>query len=174
MANTYTLIATQTVAGSAAASISFSSIPAKYTDLKFFISARGSQASVYAATFISFNGSTASFSNRELYGTGSAGGTSSSAISPGTGQGSIYINGSTATASTFNNSEIYIPNYSSTTLNKSYSCETAAENNATANLNDVIAGLWSNTAAINQVTFTPQTGNFAIDTSISLYGISKS
>jgi len=170
MANTFNLIASYTATGTVA-SINFTGIPATYNNLIIKISARGSQASVYAATFISFNGSTASFSNRELYGTGSAVGTSSSAISPGTGQGSIYINGSTATASTFSNCEIYIPNYSSTTLNKSYSCETAVENNATANLNDLLAGLWSSTAAINQVTLTPQTGSFVTDSTVYIYGV---
>jgi hypothetical protein len=170
MANTFNLIASYTATGSVA-SINFSGIPSTYNDLIIKISARGTNATVYVATYISFNGSTASFSNREIYGTGSAVGTGSATASPGAGQAVVYIDGASATASTFSNCDIYIPNYSSTTLNKSYSCETAVENNATANLNDLLAGLWSSTAAINQVTLTPQTGSFVTDSTVYIYGV---
>ena len=157
-----------------AASVTFDNIPQSgYTDLKIVASARGDNASVYVSTYISFNGSTASFQDRELYGTGSATGSGSSTTSPGPGQTSIYINGASSTASTFSNCEIYIPNYRSASTYKSYSVDSVVENNATANLDDLLAGLWSNNSAITSITLTPSSGSFVANSTFSLYGLAQ-
>jgi hypothetical protein len=150
----------------AAASVTFANIPQSgYTDLKIVVSARGDNATTYVGANLSFNGVTTGFSFREVFGTGSSAGSGSASA-----QTAGYFNGSTTTASTFSNFEIYIPNYTSNS-NKSYSVDSVVENNATASLADMLAGLWSNTAAISSITLTPSPGNFVANSTFSLYGI---
>jgi hypothetical protein len=164
---TYIQIATVSVtAGGGQAAIDFTSIPSTYTDLILKVSARITGATDFATLSIAFNGSTSNFTSRLLQGDGS------SAVSAGLTNFSGGVGGTLLTASTFNNVEIYIPNYAGST-NKSFSSDSVVENNATAARDTLIAGLWSQTAAINQVTFT-SSSNFAQYTTATLYGISKS
>ena len=149
MANTFELIASSTVGLLGAATIDFSSIPSTYTDLCFKLSLRDGAVAVATDNLISFNGSTASITSRKIQGSGSA---ASSTTTPARLAGRNVS--ATATASTFSSVEIYIPNYAGNT-NKSYSIDSVTENNATEAYATLIAGLWSDTAAINQVTFTP-------------------
>ena len=81
--------------------------------------------------------------------------------------------GANATANTFGNSEIYIPNYTGSNY-KSISADSVSENNASAAYANLFAGLWSNTAAINQITLIPgASANFAQYSTATLYGILK-
>ena len=165
MPNTYTLIASSTVATGTAANFNFASIPSTYTDLVIKLSVRIDNTSTAYST-IEFNGSAASFSCRWLDGSGSA---ASSGTTPS--NTAFVSNWSGATASTFSNVDIYIPNYAGST-NKSYSSDSVTENNATAAYADLIAGLWSNTAAINQITLKPPaTTNFVQYSTAYLYGV---
>jgi hypothetical protein len=166
MPTTFTKIAAVTVGSGGAATIDFTSIPSTYTDLCIKISGRSTSAD--DQILISLNGSTSSFSNRVLYGNGSAAASTSVARfvayqTPGTG----------TTANTFGNSEIYIPNYAGSN-NKSNSGDTVWEQNATTAFAALNASLWSNTAAITQITFTPSSGNFAQYSTATLYGIKNS
>jgi hypothetical protein len=166
MANTFKKIQTVTVGSGGAASIDFTSIPQTFTDLKIVMSLRSTGTGVstrYAA--VSFNSNTSNYTYRRLYGNGS---------STGSDNGSLRIigtiPGSTVTASVFGSIELYVPNYTSAN-NKSYSCDSVEENNATGAEQDLIAGLWSNTAAITSVTLTSDVGNFAEYSSATLYGV---
>jgi len=68
MANTYTLIESQ-VLGSSAASVTFSAIPATYTDLVLRYSARHNNAFSISQVLITFNGDTAAnYSETVVYG----------------------------------------------------------------------------------------------------------
>lgn len=167
MPNTYTLIASSTVGATSVASIDFSSIPSTYTDLLLKVSARQSTGDVAYAAF-RFNGSTSSFTYRSIEGNGS-----SAASYNGTTGAYGITNTSGYTANSFNNIEIYIPNYASSNY-KSYSSDSVTESNTGTVYMDLIAGLWSNTAAINQVTLYPNTGNFVQYSSFYLYGIKNS
>ncbi len=161
MPNNYVLLE-RTELNATAASVTFANIPQTgYTDLKIVLSARTDSANVYRNVFISFNGNTSSFSSRELYGTGSATGSGNSSSSPGGGQGVGYVNGTTTTASTFSNNEIYIPNYTSSVA-KSMSSDFTVENNATSSLAGFVATLWNpgTQAAITSITLTPDGANF--------------
>jgi len=151
-----------------AASVTFDNIPQSgYTDLKVVISARSDRASVVDDIAISFNGSTTSFSGRELYGDGA------SAVSITTSRAASVATGANATASTFGNSEIYIPNYRGST-NKSFSVDGVQETNGTTAFAVFIAGLWSNTAAITSVGLAPLNGTvFLANSTFSLYGIAQ-
>lgn len=176
MANpTYKLIASYTVGAGGAASIDFTSIPATYTDLVVKLCTRGTDvSSVQYNVNLTFNGSSSGYSGKLLYGQGS--GTPSSANGASTSINmSFYHPSGASTASTFGNAELYIPNYAGSN-NKSVSSDFVTENNATANFMGLTAGLWSNSAAINRVTFTAQSPNdiFAQYSTAYLYGISNS
>lgn len=147
MALTYTAIATVTVGSGGAANIEFTSIPATYTDLVIKLSARSDVAIASDGDIVDvqFNGSTSNLSQRLLRGTGSSADSSSSAT-----RIFFYRDPSDYTASTFNNAEIYIPNYAGST-NKSLSIDNVNENNATQAYQMLIAGLWANTAAITSI-----------------------
>lgn len=175
MALTYTAIATVTVTGSTAASIEFTSIPATYTDLLIKLSLRSDYTSFSGATqqlYMTFNNSGTSYSARQLYGDGSSA-TSAALSDSGTVISIINTNSDSSTASTFSSTEIYIPNYAGSN-NKSASAESVTENNGTAALAGLTAGLWSNTSAITSIKFVPQTATGASwkqYSTATLYGI---
>lgn len=165
----YVLIQEITVGAAGASSVTFNNIPQTgYTDLKIVASARTNDGSTQLSHIISFNGSTASRTDRYLIGSGSA-------ASSGSGASTMRItwglNGGGTTSNTFGNSEIYIPNYNSTSTNKSFSADGVLENNATAAGVGMTAGLWSSTAAITSVTLTPESGSYVQYSTFSLYGL---
>ena len=171
MANTYIQIgSTVTVGSGGAANISFTSIPATYTDLIVKFSGRTNYTgAANDGVTLAFNGSTANFTTRFVFGDGA---------SPSSSTSGSYTAGITgaanATASTFGSGEIYIPNYAGST-NKSVSVDTVNENNATSALALLGATLWSITSAITSITLTPTFGTlWNQHTSATLYGISKS
>ena len=167
MATTYTLISSN-VLSSTAASVTFSSIPATYTDLVIRCSTRGSTGT--GAIRVTFNGDTATnYSDTTLIGNGSAA-SSSSDSSQNEGYAYNTNNFTTYTADTFSNSEFYIPNYL-VSANKPSSTFGVQETNATAAGMAATALLWRNTAAITSVTLAIST--FAIGSSFYLYGISN-
>ena len=156
---------------SAQSSISFTSIPNTFTDLLLVCSFRSTENTVGSNAEIRFNGSSSGYSSRLLYGTGS------SAASATGGSDRIHwaptTSGGSSTANTFGNAQIYIPNYASSNA-KSVSIDAVAENNATASRQDINAALWNNSAAISTIAFTwEQSANFAIGSSVTLYGITK-
>ena len=152
---------------SAAASITFSAIPADYTDLLLTFSLRSSYGGTFRGLALAINGSTSNLSTRFLYGTGSS-------VSSGTLGGDVFmhdVNASTSTANTFSNVAYYFPNYTSNAA-KSFSQDVTNENNATATYMMIRAGLWNQTAAITSLTLTAtDSANFVQYSSASLYGI---
>jgi hypothetical protein len=164
--NTFTLIASATAGSGGAASLDFTSIPSTYTDLCVKISARS--AGTDGDSFFTINGSSANFTYRRLEGNG----TSATSISS-TGGFWGNIPTSSQTASTFSNTELYIPNYAGST-NKSFQADGVAENNATLAYMRLVAGLWSQTSAITSLSFSTYGANLAQYTTAYLYGIVKS
>ena len=170
MANTFELISSTVVGSGGAGSIDFTSIPSTYTDLKLILSARGASTALYANIKLN-NSSSAIYSLRTIYGDGSA--ASSQNDSGATYFERFLMVSSAYTANTFSNGELYIPNYAGS-ANKSVMYDSVNENNATSSQMFMVAGLWASTAAINQITLTPNTGNFAEYSSAYLYGIKNS
>ena len=166
MANTFELIAAVTVGSGGAASIDFSSISSAYTDLCLKVSARGTTTEGSGGHYysITLNGASTNRSQRFLQGDGS------SASSGSSTSFTTYMTPSDFTASTFSNAELYLPNYAGS-ANKSMSVDAVTENNATKSYAIFYAQLWSNTAAINQITLTPNAGNFAQYSTAYLYGV---
>jgi hypothetical protein len=82
--------------------------------------------------------------------------------------------GADKTASTFGNIQVYLPNYAGST-NKSFSVDGVTETNATASDAILNAGLWSQTTAINQLTFKSASAtDFNQHSTAYLYGIKNS
>lgn len=165
---TMTLISTVTVGAGGAANITFSSIAGTFTDLYLVVSGRstGSVATGGGVFFIRPNGSSSNASIRRLQGNGSS--VSSSTDTNLLGR----ITPTDWTSTTFGSTSVYIPNYAGST-NKSFSIDANNEQNATEAVQSIIAGLWSNTAAITSLVLVPESGNFAQYSTASLYGILK-
>ena len=164
---TMNLIETKTLA-SAAASIEFTEIPQDGTDLLLLTSLRSDRADVLVTVLeLRFNGATTNRTSRSLQGSG----TSASSASYTTGRIALET-AATATANTFGNGSIYIPNYSGST-NKSASVDLVSENNDTNAYQNLYAFLWSQTTAITSVEVRDNLANLVAGSTISLYKITK-
>jgi hypothetical protein len=154
---------------SAQSSITFSSIPQTFTDLVIVYSARSNRTGANVDTVRArFNGVTTGYSYRALEGTGS--GTSS--FTSTTFNAGICATDS-CTASTFGNSSLYIPNYTSGVA-KSGSADGVSESNATAANQFLTASYSTAIAAITSIEIAPETGTqFNQYSSATLYGITK-
>jgi hypothetical protein len=161
--NTYQAIATQTL-GSAASSVTFSSISGAYTDLRIVFIGKGTTNSDLGIRFNS--SSSANYSSTRLIGNGSS--ASSSRIATGSGLSYIRLT-ATAVLNTSNDllTVIDILNYSNTTTYKTL----LARNNNSAQAAEAHVGLWQSTAAISTIELIPDPVSIASGSVISLYGI---
>ena len=165
MAYTYSKISSTEVGAGGASAITFNNIPQNYTDLVLKVSGRSNYAGVQASLYISPNSSSTNGSVRILFGSGST------AASYNYSQINIRdLAANTSTANTFGNTEVYIPNYSSTSTYKSFSGDSVGENNATAAPAGLSAGLWSNYTTISSLVLTTD-GSFMQYSTATLYGI---
>ena len=173
MANTYTLIQAQTLASSAA-TVTFSSIPATYTDLVLRWSTRDNNAASSNTIKINFNADTTliySFTNIQGYNATAY----SNRSSNNDYLNAYYSDSASATANTYSNGEFYLPNYLSTT-SKAMSVAAVYEDNATATgAIGAQAGLYRNTTAISSIALVPAAAASLLATSsFYLYGIKNS
>lgn len=159
MDKTYEPIATQTL-GSAVASVTFASVPQTYTDLKLICFVQLSTLTYINLRFNSDSGS--NYSLNRIYGNGST--ATADRFNSQTGIDVGYID-----TTQFAHSEINIINYANSSTFKSI----VNRWNSTGNSNYVVTGvgLWRNTASITTVSLTTNTGNFAIGSTFTLYGI---
>ena len=116
MAANYVLLERITVGAAGASSVTFNNIPQTgYTDLKVVMSARVDAAQYTTENYMQFNypntGYNSGYSNRMLY----AGGTGVYSTSNSSTSQINWLeeNSATSTSNTFGNTEIYIPNYTS-------------------------------------------------------------
>ena len=164
----YTLIASNTVGSGGAVSVTFSSIPSTYTDLVIKASPKTVSAGI-GQIKLQFNGSGGTaYSDRTIEGTGS-----SVSSFTRTSQAYIWAIAVNGAADIFGNYECYIPNYAGSN-NKSVSIDSVIEANATAGYQNIVAGLWSNTAAITSISLEANGINLAQYSSFYLYGIKNS
>ncbi len=172
MANTYKLIASTTVGSGGAADITFSSIPATYTDLLIKVSARTNRSGtdVDDELRLSFNGTTTGYATRMIEGNGSTVRSTADA-DPYFGRGTNPTDN--ATANTFGNTEYYIPNYATSSNYKTVSFDTVMETNGTFSIMDFVAGRWVNSAAITSCKISA-IGTFEQYSTFYLYGIKNS
>jgi len=162
MAKTYDPIETQTL-GSAAASVTFSSIPATYTDLVLVCNTASSASN--PDLLMQFNGDTGTnYSDTVLTGNG----TTASSARRST-QATIRVGYSAApdTSTAFHNAVIHIMNYANATTNKT----AIARSNHASYGTDLTTGLWRSTAAITSVLLKVSSSTFAVGSTFTLYGI---
>lgn len=166
MPNTLIPIQTVTVGAGGASAITFTNIPQNYTDLCIKYSVRFSNASIYANTVLRFNGSTSNYTMIRLYGDGSSASTYSNTdifdVAPG----------AQATASSFNNAEFYITNYSSSNSKSVYG-DAAMETNSTTAQLLLTAGKWADSSPITSISLGNTGYNLAQFSSATLYGVSN-
>lgn len=161
MAATYEPIATTTL-GSAASSITFSTIPATYTDLRIaFVPAGGSGAN---SVFVQFNSDTGTnYSRTALYGDGA---TATSARN--TTQTRItYAAAMQATYPEFFSLDVF--SYAGSTYKTCLGTQSSDANGSGYTAS--IVGLWRSTSAITSLSLNNNGGNFATGSIATLYGI---
>lgn len=174
MANTYTLIETKTLT-STVASVVFSSIPQTYTDLKIVWSARTNWTSAVDSLYIRFNSNSSSYQSKQMLGFSNNGNVYSESDPTNTSVVSYTATGSTAYANSFSAAEMYIPNYTSSTYKNCVLDGTMINDTASNSWTNTSNSLWSNSAAINSITFISNNGaSFIANSSFSLYGIKNS
>ena len=171
MPSTYKLISSN-ILSTTASSVTFSDIPATFTDLVVRLSYRqttnshnytlsvGTGAGLYSET---------SFHTSNL---GSTTAARTSNTSPFGTTSFLFGNASGDTADTFGISEVYIPNYLAND-SKPVSLISVRERNSTSRGIGHIAGLYRVSSAISQIVISPSVG-FATGSSFYLYGISNS
>jgi hypothetical protein len=160
------LISSVAVGSGGATSITFSSIPATYTDLIVLYSGRGSQTIAQPA--LNLNSSASSFTNRVVY--------SDSGASTATYAGTtdlIRVDDTTQTANTFASGRIYITNYASS-ANKYLQFDVVTEDNSSGSFKGIGSTQWANTAAITSITLNMSSwGGWVENSTAYLYGTLK-
>jgi hypothetical protein len=166
----YESIATVTV-GAGGATASFTSIPQTYKHLQLRFIARDTYNSGGGQTdsnmYMKFNGSSSSYRNHSVYGTGSSAGAGTS-TDPIAGR----ITGLNSTSGVFGVGVVDILDYTSTSKNKTVRSLSGHDQNGSG-LIFLFSELWYATpAAITQIDLTTGNGtNFAQYSHFALYGI---
>ena len=171
MPSAFESIATVTVSGSAVSSIDFTSIPNTYQHLQIRGIAKTSTAGYVKSVRARLNSdSGTNYTSHYLYGDGS------SVISAGP-VGTSFMNiadagaaGSSAT-STFGSFIIDVVDYASTSKYKTIRTFNGMDANSGGGEVALNSNLWLSTSAISSITFILDSANFAVGTSIALYGV---
>lgn len=188
MAENYVLLDSISL-NSTTASVVFDNLPTSgYSDLKVVMSARttgtGSAVSTYQERAnVYFNGSTSGYSEKWLQGEGTN--TINSGINyfsttgnrgfAGTTNPSDFTTNANENASMFSNSELYIPNYRSSTTHKVWQVDSVAPNNSTTRGSILIAYcIWADNSPITTITLSPQANSWAAQSTFALYGLASS
>jgi hypothetical protein len=161
MPSTYEPIASYTLT-STSTGVTFSSIPQTYTDLVLVLNIKGSANSI---SCIRLNSNTSS-----IYSYTSMSGNGSSAFSGRTPNNNFMFiqDFASYTSTDFSyNAIVNFMNYSNTTIFKSI----LSRANVASAGTEAFVNLWRNTAAINTILVFPNSGNFSIGSTLSLYGI---
>jgi len=162
---TYEPIATQTLSTSAA-SITFSSIAATYTDLRIILVAKGDSAS---APMIQFNGDTSTnYSGTFVAGSGSAASsTNTGANDSRIRSGYTSVAGLSSTIPHMYTFDIF--SYAGSTF-KTVLTSFSEDNNGSGYVGRGV-GLWRNTSAITSILVGAGGANFLTGATFTLYGI---
>lgn len=163
-------IATTTGTGSSGV-ITFSSIPSTYKHLQVRILGRTTAAQTTTSLNVRYNSSTSGYANHSFQGNGSI---TEIKTDVSGAEMIIYqsLTGASAASSVMGTVIMDIPDYASTTKNKTFRSLSGQNRPAQSQ-----GGIWlssgflNDTAAIDSLTFTVSSGNWTTDSTISLYGI---
>jgi hypothetical protein len=166
-------IATVTVGSGGQAAADFTNIPSVYKHLQIRITGRSTSTGNRTATFLQFNGDTAS--NYRWHGLAASGATVSgeeagSAVAA-LRLGSSNLPMSDAGSSIFGVSVADILDYTNTNKNKVTRALAGQDQNNTNGRISFVSGLWLNTASVTSIKVYPEGANWAEYSSIALYGI---
>ncbi len=169
-----TKIASVTTTGSQA-TITFSSIPATYTNLMLEVTGQDTSNAVSASNmYMLFNGDTTSgnYSLMQQHGAFATTGFSTQIASSANGCAIGYLPGNNLIATAVGSSVIYIPHYANTVFYKmvrSSTCEHRGTGNNQGTAQREFT--WLSTAAINSITLTAGTTAFLDGSIATLYGL---
>jgi len=167
----YESIATVTVGSGGSSTITFSSIPNTYTHLQIRgIHRAGSSGTGATDVYLYYNGDTTNthYYAHQLYGTGSSAG-AGSANSPVNAMATVN-NG--ATGSVFAACVVDILDFANNNKYKTLRTLSGVDTNNTNGFIELTSTLWSNTAAITDISITPANGtNWQQFSQFSLYGV---
>ena len=162
-----------------AAAVTWSSIPSSHDHLCIKSSIRTAQAASYDSVDLQFgNGSLDTGTNYSMTNVQAF---NAASPTPTSGRGSgltsiwyIYVTADSATADTFGNVEIWIPNYANTANFKPAIIQCAAENASTSDNTWALglnAGLWSSTDNIERIRLSLSAGDWMQYSTFTLYGV---
>lgn len=165
-------LATVTVPSGGAASVTFAGIPTGYKHLQIRAIARSTASNSNNAS-IKINGDTGSnYAQHQLYGDGSSVGAGGGANQSASGVATFHFPNSSQLANTFGAGIMDILDYSSTTKYKVTRLLTGVDLNGSTSYLIMRSALWMNTAAVTDITFTPDSSaSFAQYSQFALYGV---
>lgn len=162
---TYVPIATQTL-GTAAATVTFSSIPGTYTDLVLVINARGTTVATSTSVYCTTNVTGTNYSSTWLVGNGSTAASSRYTTLAQCYLG--YISAASNPTGSFGTITAHFMNYSNTTTNKTI----ISRGNVVEAEVDAYVSLIRSMSALTSITLVEGGGNnFLAGSSFTLYGI---
>ena len=166
----YDALATVTVPSGGLASVTFAAIPNTYKHLQLRASLQNNRGTFGTSTYLlrANSDSGSNYYNHVLSGSGSsasAAAYSDTAVNPNDASG-------TGVSSVFGASIIDILDYANTSKNSVFRMLNGVDINGAGGFVSLNSALWSNTAAINTLTFTPAHGTlWNQHSTISLFGV---
>jgi hypothetical protein len=170
-------VISEVVTSGSQSSVTVSSIPSTYRDIKIVVSGRGTTAATSTGLNLTLNGDSGSnYDSERLYSNGTSMGTPANGLA----QTSIYfadLVAASATAGVSSTAEMTIYNYAGTTFQKALDGVYQLKNGTAAAGNFFTfknSGWWRSTSAVTSLTLTPAAGAFQDGTVVTVYGIGGS
>lgn len=157
--------------------VTFSSIPNTYTDLVLKVAARNNTALANSRIDMRFNGVTTTVYSRNYGITGGSAGNSVQTADLDKWENPETTAGTVTPASGFSNVDFYIPAYANPLgdlVTKPAWVNSAVERMITSDSGVAVvfgSTRWRQTAVINSITLTTNSGNWVVGSSFFLYGI---
>jgi hypothetical protein len=167
MPTTYEPIATTTL-GAAAASITLSSIPATYTDLKWILILPNTVLSSGADIFIRYNSDSSSLYSTTSFDGDGASASSARVSNDDKGRASFQMSYPSTTQPFFLTGDIF--SYAGATNKTSLQAASGDRNGSGGGVSRNVI-LYRSTSAINSINLFFNTANYAAGTTLTLYGI---
>lgn len=165
------VLLSKTTTSASAGNVTFSSIPAGFTDLIVIVNGRCSKAAANDDLYVQLNADTGANYDLETMLTNNATFNGSNAIAQ-TQWNLGWLPGTSATSGISASTEILIPNYSGTTFQKTMRTHSGLNqtNVATGMYVKEVHGWYRSTSAVSSVKVYPATSNFIDGSVVALYG----